>query len=128
MVIHEKWVFPFIGWYADHAHCYNPLGYSGLLLLWYFIFVGIPLVCALLVGFFSFPTGLKGLIDKQFPPKGVKVYKPTKIIRGNKAKFKSIGHVLVPFIFIAIGVWGIFQVDQMPIENPDKLDFSVCQS
>lgn len=128
MVIHNKWVFPFIAWYADNAHCYNPLGYSGILVLWYFIFVGLPLLSAFLIGIFSLPLGVKSLIHQQFPPKGFKVYKPTEIIKGNKAKMKAIGYMIAPLLFVLIGIWGYFQVNEMPIKSTTELDFSVCHN
>ena len=121
-------MFPFMTWYADNAHCYSPLGFSGISVLWYALFVGIPLLSAFLVAIFSLPLGIKGLIHHQFPPKGVKVYQPTVIITGNKAKIKSLGHIIAPGIFVAIGVWGYFQVDKMPDGSNSNLDFSICQS
>lgn len=127
MITHNQWVFPFIGWYADNAHCYSPLGYSGILVLWYFIFVGLPLLSAFIIGVFSLPLGVKSLIQQQFPPKGVKVYKPTVIIKGNKAKIKAIGNILAPLLFVVIALWGFFQVDEIPVKNTTDLAFSVCQ-
>jgi hypothetical protein len=128
MITHEKWVFPFISWYADTVHCHNPLGYSGISVLWYSLFVGLPLFSALLVGLPLVPLGIKGLRHKQFPPKGVKVYKPTKILRGWQANVKSIFHLFIPAFFVLFSIWGYFQVDSMPQKATEDFDYSVCES
>ncbi|GGK80976.1 hypothetical protein [Amphritea balenae] len=96
--------------------------------MWYSIFVGLPLLTALMFGIALVPIGYKGLIDKQFPPKGMKVYKPTKILRGWKANVKSMFHLLFPVCLILFSVWGYFQADKMPHEVPKDFDYSVCKS
>jgi uncharacterized membrane protein len=128
VVTHNKWVFPFISWYAETAHCHKPLGYSGIAVLWYSLFVGMPLLCAFIIGVFTVPVGYKGIVQKQFPPKGMKVYKPTKIYRGWNAKLRSVSYLLVPTFFILFSIWGYFQVDQLPHEVDKGFDYSVCES
>ena len=128
LIINQKWYIPFISWYVDTVHCHKPIGYSGISVMWYSLFVGIPLLCALMIGLFTIPIGYKGLIHKQFPPKGVKVYKPTKILRGWKGNIKSIFHLLLPASLILLSVWGYFQVDEMPHKVPEGFDYSVCKS
>tara|TARA_Y100000310_G_C20314399_1_gene637741 strand:- start:132 stop:596 length:465 start_codon:yes stop_codon:yes gene_type:complete len=128
LIINEKWYLPFISWYADTVYCHTPFGYSGISVMWYSLFVGIPIVCALIIGPFTFPVGYKGLIDEQFPPKGYKVFAPTKIVRGWKSKFKSIFLMSVPIFLILVSVWGYFQVNKMPQDVPKDFDYSVCES
>lgn len=127
LIINEKWYLPFIRWYVDTVHCHTPFGYSGILVMWYSLFVGLPLLCALIIGPFTVPIGYRGLVDKQFPPKGYKVYKPTKIVRGWKSKFKSLFLILIPVYLIFFSIWGYFQVDEMPNDIPKDFDFSVCE-
>jgi hypothetical protein len=126
-ITHQKWLFPYIDWYANTAHCHALLGYSGITVLWYSLFVGLPIFSAVIVGVCSVPIGIKGLRDRQFPPKGMKVYKPTKIMRGWRSKVKSLTHLIAPLLFVAIGVWGSFQVDNIP-NSAEKFDYSVCKS
>ena len=128
IIVQKKWILPFIAWYADTVHCHNPLGYSGITVMWYSVFVGFPLFSAMIISAVTVPVGYKGLIDGQFPPKGVKVYKPTKIDFGVKAKIKSIFLLLIPSFLIVITVWGFFQVDKMPQQESDNYDYSVCDS
>lgn len=127
VITHEKWVFPFISWYASTAHCHTPLGFSGASVLWYSVFVGLPLLCAIVIGVVSIPLGIKGLRDKQFPPQGIKVYKPTKIMRGWKATVKSAMHLVIPIALILMSIWGIFQAGKMPVNVPDDFDYSSCK-
>jgi len=127
-IINEKWYLPFINWYTETVHCHTPLGYSGISVMWYSLFVGLPLFCALIIGVVTVPIGYKGVIHQQFPPKGMKVYKPTKILRGWKGNVKSIFHLLIPTFLILFAVWGYFQVDHLPHDVPEDFDYSVCTS
>ncbi|WP_144206921.1 hypothetical protein [Shewanella donghaensis] len=126
VITHNKWVFPYISWYATTAHCHTPFGFSGITVLWYSVFVGLPIFCFFLVSFSLLPMGIKGLQEQQFPPMGVKVYKPTPILRGWKAKLKSLSCIALPIFFIGLGVWGCFQADKMPKTPPADMDFSIC--
>lgn len=127
-IINDKWYLPFINWYVDTVHCHTPFGYSGISVLWYSLFVGLPLLSALMIGAFTVPIGYQGLTHQQFPPKGHKVYKPTKVLRGWKGNLKSIFHLLIPVFLVLFSIWGYFQVDQMPHEVPEDYDYSVCKS
>jgi hypothetical protein len=127
-VISKIWYLPFLNWYVDTVHCHKPFGYSGISVLWHSIFVGIPLFCAVIIGVVTVPIGYKGIIQSQFPPKGMKVYKPTKILRGWKGNLKSLFHLLVPAFLVLLSICGYFQVEQMPHEVPEKFDYSVCKS
>lgn len=127
-IIHKKWFIPFLDWYVDTVHCHTPFGYPGISVLWYALFVGLPLLSAFIIGIVTVPTGFKGLLHKQFPPKEMKVYKPTAIRRGWQGNLKSIFHLLVPALLILCAVWGYFQVGQMPHKVPADFDYSVCTS
>ncbi len=128
IITHNKWVFPFISWYADTAHCHSPLGYSGISVLWYSLFVGMPLLCAFIIGVVTVSIGYKGITQKQFPSKGMKVYKLTKILRGWKGDLKSAFHLSIPALLILLSIWGYFQVDKMPHEVGKGVNYSVCKS
>ena len=128
LIISEKWYLPFIRWYAETVHCHTPLGFSGVSVMWHSLFVGLPLLCAFIIGVFSVPVGYKGFTQHQFPPKGMRVYKPTKILRGWKGKVKSLFHLLLPSVFIVFAVWGYFQVDNMPQDVSEHVDYGVCQN
>lgn len=128
LIVNEKWYLPFINWYADTVHCHTPFGYSGISVMWYSVLVGLPILCALIIGPFVLPQGIKGLIDKQFPPIGYKVFTPTKIVKGWKSKFKSIILVSSPVCLLLFSVWGYFQVEKMPHDVPEDFDYSICET
>jgi hypothetical protein len=96
--------------------------------LWYSLFVGLPLFGAFIIGIVTVPIGYRGLRHHQFPPKGHKVYKPTKILKGRKGNIKSVFHLLAPALFIFISIWGYFQVDQMPQQKTEDFDYSLCEN
>ncbi|WP_051300166.1 hypothetical protein [Methylobacter luteus] len=127
-ITHEKWVFPWIRWYASTAYCHSVFGYSGVLALWAGLFVGLPIFFGLLIGACTVWPGIKTLKQGQYPPKGSKVFKPTKILRGKAATFRGLRLLLAPCLFVAIAIWGAFQVPRMPKENSMKLDYSVCKA
>lgn len=127
-ITHEQWVFPWLRWYASTAYCHSVFGYSGILILWAGLFVGLPIFLGLLIGTCTVWPGIKTLKQGQYPPKGSKVFKPTKILRGKAATFRGLSLLLAPCLFVAVAIWGAFQVPRMPKENSVKLDYSVCKA
>ncbi|WP_101230621.1 hypothetical protein [Colwellia sp. 75C3] len=127
MIVGIKWFFPFLEWYVDTVHCHTPFGYSGISVLWNSMLVCLPLFGAISIGMFTLPLGIKGFMHGQFPPKGIKVLQPTKIIVGWRANIKSFIHIFVPVFLILFSIWGYFQVDEMP-KKMEGFDYSVCKS
>jgi hypothetical protein len=117
-ITHAQWVFPWLRGYASTAYCHSAFGYSGILILW----------AGLLIGACTVWPGIKTLKQGQYPPKGSKVFKPTKILRGKAATFRGLSLLLAPCLFVAVAIWGAFQVLGMPKENSVKLDYSVCKA
>lgn len=87
-ITQEQWVFPWLRWYASTAYCHSVFGYSEILILWVGLLVGLP--------------------------KGSKVFQPTKILRGKAATFRGLSLLLAPCLFVAVAIWGAFQVPKMP--------------
>jgi len=109
------------------VHCHTPFGYSGISVLWYSILVGLPLFGAVFIGLFTLPIGIRGFMHGQFPPKGMKVLRPTKILTGWRANIKLTAHIFIPMFLIFFSIWGYFQVDEMP-QKMENFDYSVCKS
>lgn len=126
VLVNQKWLMPYFSWFVETVHCHHPFGYTGISVLWHSLFVALPLFCAFLVGFFSIPLGYKGLVDGQFPPKGTKVLKPTKIYRGWKGKAQSTVQLLLPMFLVLLSIFGYFYIDELPHEVPDDFDFNIC--
>ena len=119
----KLYFFPWLNTFANSAHCRTVFGFDGLTVLWYGLFVGIPFSCVLLVGGTIGYRGYKILRDNQTPPNGEKVTRPTRIIRGSKAKITGYLHLIAFFPFFAISIWGSFQAtamsNQVPIKHRD---------
>ena len=120
VIVSKLFFFPWLKQFSSTAHCQTILGMNGLAWVWYGIFVGIPLSACLIVASFMGYRGYKVLRDGQAPPIGEKVFKPTRIVRGTKAKI--IGYLqLFSFApFLAFSVWGGLQAHTMSVAAHHK--------
>ncbi|HDM8211971.1 TPA: hypothetical protein P0E22_001968 [Vibrio harveyi] len=98
---------------AKAPECYEVFGMSGFELLVHMLFFWVPLSVFLLSAVLMLPLGVRGLIEGQFPPKGVKVFRPTAIQRGKLGTFKSLIHLLLPLLCFGFVVWGNGQIEPM---------------
>ncbi|MGD1452882.1 hypothetical protein [Vibrio harveyi] len=98
---------------AEAPECYEVFGMSGFELLVHMLFFWVPLSVFLLSAVLMLPLGVRGLIEGQFPPKGVKVFRPTAIQRGKLGTFKSLIHLLLPLLCFGFVVWGNGQIEPM---------------
>jgi hypothetical protein len=107
------WLLPMLEDFAAHVSCRRVAGVEGPTVLFYGIFVGMPLAIAAALALVCIPHGLRVLREGQFPLKGQKVTRPTRIRRGLTARRWAYGSMAVPAVFIAIAVWGSFQVPKI---------------
>ncbi|MET2850980.1 hypothetical protein ABXV24_03780 [Vibrio owensii] len=98
---------------AEAPECSQMFGISGLELLVHILFFWMPLSMFLLSAVLMLPLGVRGLIEGQFPPKGVKVFRPTVIQRGKLGTLKSLVHLLFPLLCFGFVVWGNVQIEPM---------------
>ncbi len=98
---------------AEAPECYQMFGMSGLELLVHILFFWVPLSMFLLTAVLMLPLGVRGLIEGQFPPKGVKVFRPTAIQHGKLGTLKSLIHLLFPLLCFGFVVWGNSQIEPM---------------
>lgn len=114
VVISSKaWLFPWIREFATSAPCRTVFGIEGLTVLWYALFVGLPLQAAVLVAATFGWRGYKILRDDQFPPAKEKVYRQTRIRRGSKAKRIGYLHLAAFLPLLALTLWGGFQAAEL---------------
>jgi hypothetical protein len=106
MIVTDRVGFPALEGYAATAHCRELLGIPGTTVLIYALFVGLPLSGAVLVGVPLAWRGLRIIRDGQRPPRGVRVFKPTRIRRGAQARLAGYAHMLPLLFFIAVAIWG----------------------
>jgi hypothetical protein len=119
-VVSKLYFFPSLKVFAESAHCGTVLGFDGLAVLWYGLFVGMPLSCALLVAGVIGYRGCRILRDRQTPPLGEKVFRPTRIVRGSKAKLFGFLHLLSCAPFLAMAIWGCPQASVMLSRTQSK--------
>ncbi|WP_386070648.1 hypothetical protein ACFJIW_08390 [Tahibacter sp. UC22_41] len=105
VVAGKLWFFP---WIAT-LPCRTVFGIDGNVLLWYGLFVGLPLLAALVAGFGYGRSGLRALREGQFPPAGVKVMRATRIVRGTAARRLGWLQLAAPIPFLILAVWGCWQ-------------------
>jgi len=123
----KGWLLPRWAEFARTSQCYEFNGVSGIAVVFYTTFVGLPLFLALCMAILSSRRGLKILRDRQAPYKGEKVFRPTKIKRGRAAVVIGWQLVLAPLMFVAIAIWGEFQAgDLVRRIDPGKVDRSQC--
>ena len=104
---------PYLEGIASDPECYEIMGISGVEFVWNLIFFGYPFLMFVLTVVLMLPLGIRGFIEGQFPPRGVKVYKPTVIRRGALGVFFSAVHIVLPASAFGLTVWGHFQIDIM---------------
>ena len=125
----EKWFFPWLSWFASTAHCHELWGVSGIKLLWYGLFVGIPFVFIFPYGVYGLFRGHKIIKQKQVPLNGEKYFNKVKISKGKSAILQGYAHyIILPFAIIFM-LWGYSTANDMLIESTDhKHDYSKCQA
>lgn len=112
------WLFPWLTRFAGSAPCRTVWGINGATLLWWGLFVGIPLIAALLVAATLGRRGVRILREGQVPPRHVKVMRPTRIQRGGRARTIGYLHLLAWTPLLALAVWGGVQAVEMQQRLP----------
>lgn len=108
LTLGQGWLFPWLKEFARTAHCRTVWGMDGLTVLWYGLFVGLPLHVGLLVLATLGWRGYKILRDGQFPALNEKVARPTRIRRGTAAQWIGCLHLCICIPLFALSVWGWF--------------------
>lgn len=109
----QLWFFPWLREFAASAHCRLVFGLKGTSVLFYGAFVGVPLHAALLLGALVGRRGYRVLREGRVPPSGEKVFRPTRVRRGRKAKLSGYIQVFSAVPLLALAVWGGFQAQAL---------------
>ncbi|MFW1030857.1 hypothetical protein ACEWA3_22430 [Vibrio parahaemolyticus] len=127
IALHKFWFLPLMTDFVERPHCYEFLGLNGADYVWHLVFVGLPFFLFIVLAF-MLPIGIKGAKEGRFPPKSMKVYKPTVVKRGAVAYLQSGVCILAPVIVLLFVIWGYHQVDSMPPLDAKELSSHLCQS
>ena len=105
----QLWFFPWLRDFSAAAQCRSIFGINGTVLLFYGVFVGLPLHAALLIAATAGRRGYRILREGRTPPSGEKVFRPTPIIRGAKARLSGYMQIFCAAPLLALAIWGGFQ-------------------
>lgn len=109
LAVWKQWLLPWIAGFADTAPCRTVLGVPGTTALWFGLFVALPLCLAIACAITLGRTGLAVRREGLYPPRGVKVFRPTRIRRGEAARWIGYLHLLACAPLLATAVWGYGQ-------------------
>ena len=107
----QFWFFPWLREFSVSASCRTVFGFSGIAVLLYGVFVGLPLQAALLVGVLVGRRGFRVLRQGRTPPVGERVFRRTPVIRGSKAKLLGYVQLFAAVPLLGLSAWGVFQAD-----------------
>jgi hypothetical protein len=128
-VVWKAWALPHWVEFVEKSPCYQVFGISGTAVVFYALFVGLPLASAIMAAMLIGWRGVRILRDKQVPYSGEKVFRPTRIRRGSIAMIVGCVHVLTPVPFLAISLWGAAQAKVLAASfKADSFDYSKCEN
>jgi hypothetical protein len=106
-------LFPRLLMLINHVECQTVYGVSGVAVVMWSVFVGLPLSGAILVGAFIVPRAIAAIRAQQYPAPGRKVLRQVRIRRGRAAVLLGCYELaLIPF-FVALALWGSFQAESI---------------
>ena len=130
---HMAWAIPlfaitkyhFLPWfevYAENAHCYRYGNITGTDLVFYGLFVGLPLLFAIALFLLEGTNSIKIIRLGQSPLPGTKVFKPTKYTYGFRAKLKPFFLIISMVFSVGLAIKGVYSASQtINMVNPKEL-------
>ena len=113
MGVAELWALPALEEFAEASYCYEWYGVSGTAVLIYGVFVGLPVLGALIIGMPEAYYGIRMIRTKQNPPPGTKVMTRTKIRRGRRAVAVGYANLLPLVFFVGLAIWSEGQAEKI---------------
>jgi len=112
-VFAEFWFFDWLSEYSKNANCYNYGDINGVHLVFYGLFVFMPLLFVVIIFFTVGQRSIKVFKMGQSPLPNERVFRPTKYKYGIAAKIQPIGLFSVILLLIGLSVWGGFQAHDL---------------
>lgn len=130
ILLSHFWLLPAINYYASHANCFYYGDTNGVEVVFYGVFVAIPLSSALVMLLILGPRSLRILKAGQDPLPGEKVLRKTRYRYGRAALRFPLVALAATLAFVGIAVWGSLQVDKMtfdivPCSQQQKADIGI---
>lgn len=113
VLISELWFFDWLSKYAENANCYSYGEINGVHLVFYGLFVFLPLSFAIILFMFEGRRSIKVIRLGQNPLPNEKVLSPTRYKYGVTAKIKPVVTFSMILLLIALSVWGGFQAKEL---------------
>lgn len=123
----KYWFFPWFEGYTAKAHCHNYGAFTGLHVVFYGVFIGLPLLSALMVFLLEGPRSIKIIRLGQNPLPNEKVFSQTKYTYGIRAKIKPYFFFAVLIFLLGLSVRGVFWANDIiynPKNNPPPCGIS----
>jgi len=125
----ELWFFDWLAKYSDNANCYYYGNITGVHLVMYGLFVGLPLSSAIIIAILEGHRSIKIIKLGQNPLPEEKVFKKTKYKYGYKAKIQPIAIFCFIGVFILFSAWGSMQAYKLTQDiKPCKQQLTSCSS
>ncbi len=101
------WFFPWFYEYLEVFHCFKYGEFTGPQLVFYGMFVGVPLSLLLFLFFTEGIKNIRVLKLGQYPLPGQKVFRPTKYTYGRMARIKTLPIILVLLALVWFIIYGV---------------------
>ena len=121
------WFFPWLKQYSANAHCYQYGNFTGLHIIFYGLFISLPLLMACMLLILEGKRSINIIKLGQSPLPGEKVLSPTKYIYGTQAKLKAYLFFAIMLLVLGLSVQGYFWVQPLIIKIP-SIDVSKCNA
>lgn len=119
---------PWFDSFAKTAHCFSLGNITGIQIVFYSVFVVLPVSLALMVALIIGPREFRVWKLGQDPLPGEKVFRPTRYVFGWKAKIKPLIFLGITLFFVGLGVRGVFWANDLIEKTPAKTQFDCTET
>ena len=119
------WLLPWFEAYAKQAHCYNYGQFTGIHIVFYSVFVGLPLSFALVLFALEGPRNIKIIQLAQHPLPNEKVLRRTQYSYGLKAKIRAYLFFVILAFLGGLSIKGIDWANAI-IDTSKNKEFPPC--